>query len=487
MLDDLLVGARGARVRCTECGTVFRVTPAAGSSLAQLGATLTDEAWRVNRVSGEQLEFASVSELSRAILAGQVVEDDVLSRGLLPARRLGEVLELSSFFARARRPDPDERIPTLPGLVDPAQRAAVERARAEIERLKREAAIAAIEPPTAPAPPVAPVAPALASSIEPQPVLAIAPAPSRVEPDPSPAPASILEPVRMAAALAATPEPTPDEGIRAVPEAAVSPPILPDVDSEPPESFPVEADDDTGRRARARERAEEARRARLRHGVLSLLGAAALVLVAGLGVQAWRRQPAPERALATTAPVVSAPVAPPESVPTEPVPAEATPPVHAAATPPSPSAEPAAPEAPASASPSPSAELHRGDPQTLPPIDPRRMVADGARALRHGELRKAEEAFQRAISKNPYDSEALSGLGDLARVRGQADKAREIYAQVLTMNPSYLPALLALGDLAWSSGDRQEAIKNYEYIVSHYPESAYPARVRQRAGEEASQ
>lgn len=457
MLDDLLVGARGARVRCTECGTVFRVTPATGGSLAELGASLPAETWRVNRVNGQQLQFSSVSDLSRAILSGQVVENDVLSRGLLPARRLGEVLELNSFFARARRPDPDERIPTLPGLADPAQRAAVERARAEIERLQREATAVR------------------------EPAVELAP---ETEPTPAPVPVHVPAAIEPAAI-----EPTPDEGVAApapIPEAAVSPPTLPDVDDgdtdppaplrqRPPDSDRAEA---TPRLASASDR----RRARIRHGVMSLLAAAAIVLVAGLGAHSLRLREQRSVAASTpsVAPVVSAlAVLPEPTVVPEPLPvAELLPAAESSALAVVPSAAPAA---------SGSSETHRGDPQTLPPVDPRRMVADGARALRHGELTKAEDAFKRAISKNPYDSEALSGLGDLARVRGQNDKAREIYAQVLSVNPSYLPALLSLGDLAWATGDRTEAVKNYEYIVSHYPESAYPARVKQRAGEEAPQ
>lgn len=465
MLDDLLVGSRGARVRCTECGTVFRVMPGA-SSLAELGAALPDEPWRVTQQDGGTLHFASVSDLSRAILAGFVEANDMLSHGMLPARRLGEVLELTSFFARARRPPADERIPTLPGLVDPAQRAAVEHARAEIERLQREAAAGAeraAAPPTVPAPLVAEQAPP-------------------TEPTPSP----IL--VTGQAPEAATYAMTPDEGTPApahveldssphqrvaVPEAAVSPPQLPALDDEPDTDPTDRQDVSVPPRRSSAERQQDARRARLVTGVVSALAAAALVLVAGLGAKAYRTHAAASarqnaRSIpppaASAVPVVVAHVPPPE---------------------PPPAVASVAPDRAPTPSAAPSAEYHRGDPEHLPPVDPRRMVADGAHALRHGDLGKAETAFQRALDKNPYDSEALSGLADLARVRGQHDRSRELYAQALSVNPNYLPALLALADLAWSSGDKDEARKGYEHIIQHYPQSAYPGRVKKRVEEGA--
>ena len=548
MLDDLLVGARGARVRCTECGTVFRVQPATGGSLAELGAALPDEPWRVQR-GGVELQFASVSDLSRAILAGQVHENDVLSRGMLPARRLGEVLELLSFFSRARRPDPDERVQTLPGLSDPSQRAAIERARAEVQQLQADARAArgavrlvSEPPPATPEPARSAPSPERASawpesvrrhSAWPDPVVRESTAPEAQWPAaPAPfTPAPVASAPFVQAEQPSYEEPSPEPprpelvlgasdelpALSGVPEAAVSPPFLPDFDPAPSsdreESAPHRPHDLASpvppapawlsaapERARpdaderiAAPREDDARKARLRTGVLSLLAAAALVLVAGLGARSLRAQKDPERPQAmATAPVAATGAEPAPSVAsTAPEAVAASAPVASAgALVPVAPAEYEAPAlvggavAPAGSAASP--ESHRGDPQNLPTVDPRRMVADGARALRRGELGKAEEAFQRAINKNPYDSEALSGLGDLARIRGQHDKAREIYAQVLSVNPSYLPALLALADLSWGSGDRGEARRGYEYIVGHYPESAYPARVKQRAGEESA-
>lgn len=456
-------------MRCTECGTVFRVMPArAGSQFA-----LDSEPWLVTQRDGQHLQFASVSDLSRAILAGHLEADDVLSRGVLPARRLGDVLELSSFFARALKPPPSDRTPTLPGLHDPVLREAIEHARAEFERLQRLAAEQAAAPPTEPTP-SAPLA-AEPSPPPPPALLDLTPAPSSVVFEPLSA--SFVSPLAAASPLPCddVPEVQPPAHVpSAFPEAAVSPPQLPPLDD--PTDPALHAGFETPRRERP-EYLQQARRARMKTGVAALLATATLVLVAGFGVKSLRQRSERLRAgpssgaVATGGDTESVPSAAPAAPAS---PATAQPPQLGSAAP----ALAALPSAPASA------EHHRGDPAHLSPVDPRRMVADGAQALRHGDLGKADAAFRRALDKNPYDSEALSGMADLARVRGQLDRARELYAQALSVNPNYLPALLALADLAWTTGDMPEARKGYEHIVAHYPPSAYPARVKRRIVEE---
>ncbi len=458
-------------MRCTECGTVFRVMPArAGSRFA-----LDSEPWLVTQSDRQQLQFASVSDLSRAILAGHLDGNDVLSRGVLPARRLGDVLELSSFFARALKPPPSDRTPTLPGLHDPVLREAIEHARAEFERLQRLAAEQAAAPPTDPTP-TAPLA-AEPSPPPPPALLDLTPAPSSVVFEPLPVAFASPEPAPLCDDHPEPHDSTPRSHVSsAFPEAAVSPPQLPPVDD--PTDPALHEVFETPRRTRA-ERLHEARRARMKTGVAALLATATLVLAAGLGVKSLRQRS--ERLVVGPSSSAVATVGGTESGDTESVPVAAP---ASLPNPQPPQLGSAVPELAALPSATASAEHHRGDPAHLSPVDPRRMVADGAQALRHGDLGKADAAFRRALDKNPYDSEALSGMADLARVRGQLDRARELYAQALSVNPNYLPALLALADLAWTTGDMPEARKGYEHIVAHYPPSAYPARVKRRIVEE---
>ena len=58
------------------------------------------------------------------------------------------------------------------------------------------------------------------------------------------------------------------------------------------------------------------------------------------------------------------------------------------------------------------------------------------------------------MTRNPSDSEALAGLGDVARAQGDTAGAIAAYKRALAVNPSYLPALLGLADTQWASGDR---------------------------------
>lgn len=91
--DDALVSERGTTVKCTNCGAQFRVyrpVPATGP-----------ERWVVRTVDGRELVFSALRELQAAISTGVVGRDDVLSRGGGRPRRLGSIAELEPFFKQA--------------------------------------------------------------------------------------------------------------------------------------------------------------------------------------------------------------------------------------------------------------------------------------------------------------------------------------------------------------------------------------------------
>lgn len=89
--DDVLLSARGTSVKCTKCGNIFRVRPPSGVS---------EDRWSVGLASGETVEFTALRDLQRAIKNGKVSREDVLTRKGLPARALGQVIELDSLFRR---------------------------------------------------------------------------------------------------------------------------------------------------------------------------------------------------------------------------------------------------------------------------------------------------------------------------------------------------------------------------------------------------
>jgi tetratricopeptide (TPR) repeat protein len=113
---------------------------------------------------------------------------------------------------------------------------------------------------------------------------------------------------------------------------------------------------------------------------------------------------------------------------------------------------------------------------------PQDLLHKANEARRSGDYAKARGLYVATLSRNPGDSEALSGLGDTARAEGDRAGAMSFYKSAIAINPNYLPSQLALADLLWESGDRVEAQKHYEDISRRFSPTLLPERVRQRAG-----
>jgi tetratricopeptide (TPR) repeat protein/DNA-directed RNA polymerase subunit RPC12/RpoP len=96
----------------------------------------------------------------------------------------------------------------------------------------------------------------------------------------------------------------------------------------------------------------------------------------------------------------------------------------------------------------------------------------GFEALARNELTRAEQLFRSVVADRPTDTEALTGLGDVARRRNNTATAINYYQKVLSSNGQYLPALSALADVKWRSGDRAGAAPLYRRIVDQVGDSA---------------
>jgi tetratricopeptide (TPR) repeat protein len=105
-------------------------------------------------------------------------------------------------------------------------------------------------------------------------------------------------------------------------------------------------------------------------------------------------------------------------------------------------------------------------------------------AVRRAEFDRAAQIYQGILASNPNDSQAISGLADIARTRGDTASAIASYRRAIAINPSYLPALLGLADVEWSSGDRAAAVHVYREIVGRFPEGTYPSYAVRRANGE---
>ena len=109
--------------------------------------------------------------------------------------------------------------------------------------------------------------------------------------------------------------------------------------------------------------------------------------------------------------------------------------------------------------------------------DPLQLAAD---ATHTGDLERAERTYQAVLAKQPNESQALAGLGNVLRMRGNPSGAIRAYQHAIDVNPSYLPALLGLADIQWVSGDRAGAARWYKHIIDRFPDAMVPDYVNSR-------
>jgi len=120
--DDALISERGTTVFCTTCGLQFKIFPPERSA--------EPEEWTLTpAVPGTtQRTFRSLRELQRAILDGDVDQNDLLARGAERPRRLGAIAELEPLLKRPRSAMPPARDPAratrLGGAEGPLRRTA---------------------------------------------------------------------------------------------------------------------------------------------------------------------------------------------------------------------------------------------------------------------------------------------------------------------------------------------------------------------------
>jgi len=91
--DDALVSGRGTTVKCSNCGHQFKV---------RKSGTAADQ-WLVTTADGSTFVYNSLRELQRAILTRQIDASDLLERGGVAPRPIGQIAELAPFFDEKRR------------------------------------------------------------------------------------------------------------------------------------------------------------------------------------------------------------------------------------------------------------------------------------------------------------------------------------------------------------------------------------------------
>jgi predicted Zn finger-like uncharacterized protein len=113
--------------------------------------------------------------------------------------------------------------------------------------------------------------------------------------------------------------------------------------------------------------------------------------------------------------------------------------------------------------------------------DFRTRLSQASAALRQGDLDRATRLYDSVLADQPRNTEALSGLGDVAKARHDPTLAAQMYDRVLTENPNYWPAILASADQKWDAGDRSGALVLYRRLLEQAgPNSEYGARAAAR-------
>ncbi|HTQ04550.1 MAG TPA: zinc-ribbon domain-containing protein [Polyangiaceae bacterium] len=119
--------------------------------------------------------------------------------------------------------------------------------------------------------------------------------------------------------------------------------------------------------------------------------------------------------------------------------------------------------------------------EAAPAGDFRSRLTHAAQALQSGNLETAYTLYQSVVGEQPNNTEAISGLADVARRRGDNGTAMRLYGRVLDVNPSYLPALMAYADAKWAAGDHQGALLYYKRVLEQSgPSTDYGQRAQAR-------
>ncbi len=85
-------------------------------------------------------------------------------------------------------------------------------------------------------------------------------------------------------------------------------------------------------------------------------------------------------------------------------------------------------------------------------------------------LIQAEQAYRKVLEKQPDQSDALYGLGVLARHRGDYSDAEKMFRAVLRGQPESFKAWFSLGNLHQDQGQWLEAVEAYQRALTIQPE-----------------
>lgn len=92
--------------------------------------------------------------------------------------------------------------------------------------------------------------------------------------------------------------------------------------------------------------------------------------------------------------------------------------------------------------------------------------------LREGNLDSAEQAFLSLVKQSPRMAGALANLGIISELRGDASKARDYFEKTLSANPANAEALVHLALYEMEAGQFDLAERQLLQVVASAPENA---------------
>ncbi|MBI5380146.1 MAG: tetratricopeptide repeat protein [Nitrospirae bacterium] len=94
-----------------------------------------------------------------------------------------------------------------------------------------------------------------------------------------------------------------------------------------------------------------------------------------------------------------------------------------------------------------------------------RLLLEGIRFYRGGDLRQAEEAFRAALARDSASAEAQNNLGLALRAQGRLPEAIAAYQAAIRLRPDYPEAHHNLGVASFSLGRLEEAIQSFREAI----------------------
>src|SRR5512143_591516 len=100
-LDESKVTEAGVTVKCTSCGNLFKIRRRSVAPPPRPPEPVTDTGsmWLIRTPGGEHRRFRELTTLQQWIVERKVTRDCEISRSGETWKRLGEIAELSAFFA----------------------------------------------------------------------------------------------------------------------------------------------------------------------------------------------------------------------------------------------------------------------------------------------------------------------------------------------------------------------------------------------------